>query len=158
MVLAGVIQGLGIGFLFVPLSTIAFSTLAPRLRNEGTAMFSLIRNIGSSIGISLVVTVLSRETQASHAGIGSQLSRFREALRPDRFGAIWDWTTPEGAAALNAEVTRQAQMIAYLNDFRFMLILTLAATPLILLLRAPPGPGIHPPANKLRDGERSARA
>jgi DHA2 family multidrug resistance protein len=137
MVYTGVIQGLGIGFLFVPLSTIAFSTLAPRFRNEGTAMFSLIRNIGSSIGISLVVTVLSQQTQASHAGITSQLDRFDEALRPDRLGGIWDWTTSAGAAALNAEVTRQAQMIAYLNDFRFMLFLTLAAVPLILLLRSP---------------------
>jgi DHA2 family multidrug resistance protein len=137
MVYTGVIQGLGIGFLFVPLSTIAFSTLAPRFRNEGTAMFSLIRNIGSSIGISLVVTVLSHETQASHEGIASQLSRFRETLNPERFGAIWDWTTSTGAAALNIEVTRQAQMIAYLNDFRFMLILTVLAAPLILLLRKP---------------------
>jgi DHA2 family multidrug resistance protein len=137
MVYTGVIQGLGIGFLFVPLSTIAFSTLAPRFRNEGTAMFSLIRNIGSSIGISLVVTVLSHETQASHEGIASQLSRFNETLDPGRFGGIFDWTTPAGAAALNMEVTRQAQMIAYLNDFRFMLILTVLAAPLILLLRAP---------------------
>jgi DHA2 family multidrug resistance protein len=65
------------------------------------------------------------------------LSRFNETLDPARFGGIFDWTTPAGAAALNMEVTRQAQMIAYLNDFRFMLILTVLAAPLILLLRAP---------------------
>jgi len=137
VVYTGVIQGVGIGFLFVPLSTVAFSTLAPRYRNEGTAMFSLVRNIGSSIGISIVVTMLGRETQASHAGIAGQLDAFRPALDPSQLQGVWDWTSTAGAAALNGEVTRQALMIAYLNDFRLMLVLTLAAVPLLLLLRAP---------------------
>jgi DHA2 family multidrug resistance protein len=137
VIYTGVIQGIGIGFLFVPLTTIAFSTLQPRLRNEGTAMFSLIRNIGSSIGISVVVTVLGREMQSSHAGIAAQAGMFRDALNPALHGGVWDWTTTAGAAALNAEVTRQAMMIAYLNDFRLMLVLTLLAVPLLLVLRRP---------------------
>jgi MFS transporter, DHA2 family, multidrug resistance protein len=135
IVYSGVIQGVGMGFLFVPLSTIAFSTLAPRYRNEGTAMFSLIRNMGSSIGISVVVTVLGREVQSSHAQIAGQVGMFRHALDPALTGGVWDWTTLAGTAALNAEVTRQALMIAYINDFRLMLYLTLIAVPLILLLR-----------------------
>jgi DHA2 family multidrug resistance protein len=137
IVYTGVIQGLGIGFLFVPLSTVAFSTLAPHFRNEGTAIFSLVRNIGSSIGISVVVTVLGQQAQRSHAEIGSQLSMFRQSLRPEMLGGLLDWTTTGGAAALNAEVTRQSLMIAYLNDFRLMMYLTLFAVPLLLLLRAP---------------------
>jgi DHA2 family multidrug resistance protein len=145
----GVVQGLGIGFLFVPLSTVAFSTLAPRYRNEGTAMFSLIRNMGSSIGISIVVTVLGQQTQTSHAEIGSQLDRYREALRPEHLIGAWDWTTSAGAAGLNAEVTRQAMMIAYLNDFRLMMYLTLLAVPLLLLLRRP-GAAAVPPASASR--------
>jgi MFS transporter, DHA2 family, multidrug resistance protein len=137
IIYTGIIQGIGIGFLFVPLSTIAFSTLAARYRNEGTAMFSLIRNIGSSIGISVVVTVLGQQAQASHAGIAGELGMYRGALNPALAGAF-DWTTTTGTAALNAEVTRQALMIAYLNDFRLMLYLTLLAVPLLLLLRRPP--------------------
>jgi len=136
IIYSGVIQGVGIGFLFVPLSTVAFSTLEPRYRNEGTAMFSLIRNIGSSIGISIVVTVLAREAQRAHAGIGSHLTYYRDALLSGS-GGVFDVTTRTGAAALNGEVTRQALMIAYLNDFRLMMFLTLAALPLLLLLRSP---------------------
>jgi DHA2 family multidrug resistance protein len=137
VVYTGIVQGVALGFLFVPLSTAAFSTLAPRYRNEGTAMFSLIRNIGSSIGISIVITVLGHQTQTSHAEIGNHLSAFRDALDPEVLGGLWNWTTSAGAAALNAEVTRQAVMIAYLNDFRLMMYLTLLAVPLLLLLRAP---------------------
>jgi DHA2 family multidrug resistance protein len=137
IVYTGVIQGLGMGFLFVPLSTIAFSTLEPRYRNEGTAMFSLIRNLGSSIGISIVVSVLGQQTQRSHAEMGNQLGMFRDVLQPAHIGRIWDWTTTSGVAALNGEVTRQALMIAYLNDFRLMLYMTLVAAPLLLLLRSP---------------------
>ena len=77
----GVIQGIGLGFVFVPLSTIAFATLAPRYRNEGTAMFSLIRNIGSSVGISLVMTVLGHEVQSSHAVLSESITPFRDAFQ-----------------------------------------------------------------------------
>jgi MFS transporter, DHA2 family, multidrug resistance protein len=138
IVYTGIVQGVGLGFLFVPLSTAAFSTLAPRYRNEGTAMFSLIRNIGSSIGISVVVTVLGHQVQTSHAELGNSLGTFRTALRPELLPQIWDWSSTAGAAALNGEVTRQALMIAYLNDFRLMMFMTLLALPLLLLLRPPP--------------------
>jgi DHA2 family multidrug resistance protein len=138
IVYTGVVQGVGLGFVFVPLSAIAFATLAPRYRNEGTAMFSLIRNIGSSIGISAMITVLGQQAQTSHAELGNSLSALRLALQPSSLPAIWDWTTAAGAAALNGEVTQQALMIAYLNDFRLMMYMTLFAVPLLLLLRSPP--------------------
>ena len=140
IVYTGVIQGVGLGFLFVPLSTAAFSTLAPRYRNEGTAMFSLIRNMGSSIGISVVITVLGHQVQTSHAELGGSMGAFRPALQPSVLPRIWDWSTGAGTAALNGEVTRQALMIAYLNDFRLMMYMTLLAVPLLLLLRPPPRP------------------
>jgi len=138
IVTTGLVQGVGLGFLFVPLSTVAFSTLAPQYRGEGTAMFSLVRNIGSSIGISVVVTVLGHGVQTSHAELGNSLNSFREAVRPSLLPPLWDWTTTTGAAALNMEVTRQAMMIAYLNDFRLMMYLTLLAMPLLLVLRTRP--------------------
>jgi DHA2 family multidrug resistance protein len=133
----GIVQGVGLGFIFVPLSTIAFATLAPRYRNEGTAMFSLVRNIGSSVGISLVMTVLGHEIQQSHAELSTNITPFRDALQAPGVPSLWTLSTELGRAALNAEVSRQAVTIAYLNDFRFMMYLCLLAVPLLLLLRTP---------------------
>jgi DHA2 family multidrug resistance protein len=131
----GIVQGLGLGFIFVPLSTAAFATLAPRFRNEGTAMFSLIRNIGSSIGISLFITMLGQQMQISHAEMSAGLTPFKLPLQAGGLPPVWNWTTSAGVAGLNAEVTRQAAMIAYLNDFRLMMYTTLLVAPLLLLLR-----------------------
>jgi DHA2 family multidrug resistance protein len=131
IVWTGVVQGVGLGFIFVPLSTAAFATLAPRYRNEGTAMFSLIRNIGSSTVITAVMTVLGREMQVSHAALSELLTPFPDHWMPE----AWSWTTQAGSAALNAEVTRQAMMLAYLYDFRLMMILAVAAAPLLLLIK-----------------------
>jgi MFS transporter, DHA2 family, multidrug resistance protein len=137
LVRTGVTQGLGLGFIFVPLSTVTFSTLAPHFRNEGTAMFSLMRNIGSSIGISIVVTLLAQNTQVNHASIADAMTPFRSALQQPWLLQVWNWHAASGAAALNEEVTRQAATIAYLNDFTFMMWVTLLSAPLLLLLRKP---------------------
>ncbi len=136
IVYTGVVQGIGLGFVFVPLSTIAFATLAPRYRNEGTAMFSLIRNIGSSVGISLVMTVLGHEAQQSHAALSTHITPFRDAFQAPGVPPLWSLSSELGRAALDAEVSRQALTIAYLNDFRFMMYLSLLALPLLLLLRS----------------------
>jgi len=135
IIYTGIVQGVGLGFIFVPLSTIAFSTLAARYRNEGTAMFSLIRNIGASVGISIVMTVLGHEVQQSHAEISASINPFRDALQGPGVPSLWNLSTELGRAAVNAEVSRQAVTIAYLNDFRFMMYLCLLALPLLLLLR-----------------------
>ncbi|WP_136418963.1 DHA2 family efflux MFS transporter permease subunit [Herbaspirillum sp. ST 5-3] len=137
VVRTGVIQGLGLGFIFVPLSTITFATLAPRYRNEGTALFSLLRNIGSSIGISVVITKLSQNLQANHAALADYINPFNLALRQAVEAGAYNLNTPQGLAAINGEVTRQAATLAYLQDFRLMMWITLAAVPLIVLLRAP---------------------
>lgn len=133
----GITQGLGLGFIFVPLSTITFATLAPRYRNEGTSLFSLMRNLGSSIGISVVITYLAQRTQANHAAFADYINPFNLALRQAIEAGAYDLTTPQGLAAMNAEVSRQAATLAYLQDFRLMMWITLAAIPLLFLLRAP---------------------
>jgi MFS transporter, DHA2 family, multidrug resistance protein len=138
IVSTGVIQGIGLGFIFVPLSTVAFATLDPRYRGEGTSMFSLIRNIGSSIGISVAVTVLGREAQTSHALFSEAINPFSTALRAPGVPELWSSLSERGVVALNAEVTRQALTQAYINDFRFMLYMTFVALPLLLLMRKPP--------------------
>jgi len=137
IVYTGIVQGVGLGFIFVPLSAIAFATLAPRYRNEGTAMFSLIRNLGSSVGISLVMTVLGHQAQSSHALLSESITPFRAALVAPGVPQLWNWSTEVGRIALNAEVSRQALTIAYINDFRFMMYLSILAVPLLLLLRSP---------------------
>ena len=148
IVRTGVIQGLGIGFIFVPLSTITFSTLAPRYRNEGTSLFSLMRNIGSSIGISVVITYLAQRTQANHAAFSDSINPFNLALKRAVEAGVYNLTTPEGLSAINREVTRQAATLAYLQDFRLMMFVTLSALPLIFLLAKPARPAGSTPTDE----------
>jgi DHA2 family multidrug resistance protein len=145
IVTAGIIQGVGLGFLFVPLSTAAFATLPVAMRAEGAGIFSLVRNIGGSIGISMVATLQDRMTQTAHASLATQVTPFEPGLHLPGVQRFWDIHSTAGLAALNQEVTRQAAMIAYLDDFKLMMIIALLAVPLLLLLRkgqAPQG-GAH---------------
>jgi MFS transporter, DHA2 family, multidrug resistance protein len=137
VITTGILQGLGLGFVFTPLSIITFSTLPRHMLTQGTAIFSLMRNIGGSVGISIVEALLTRNTQIVH-------SRLVEQLRPDnplvQGGALhppYSLTDPLGIAALNAAATRQAAMVAYLDDFLLMMILVVIVLPLLLLLRRP---------------------
>jgi DHA2 family multidrug resistance protein len=131
------IQGFGLGFVFVPLSAIAFSTLDQRYRNEGTALFSLTRNIGSSIGISVVISQLQQNIQKNHAAFADFLTPFSVPLKKAMQDGVWNIHTTQGLVALNGEVTRQAATMAYLQDFRLMMWITLSALPLIVFLKAP---------------------
>jgi len=136
IVRTGLVQGVGLGFLFPPLTAVTFSTLPSDLRNEGTALYSLIRNIGMSIGVSIVITLLARFTQAGHAGLVTFVNPFWLPLQAAADAGVLDPTTPSGLALIDAEVTRQAALLAYLQDFRLMMWVTIAALPLVLLLRS----------------------
>ena len=131
---SGVVQGLGLGLIFVPLQSLAFETLAPRLRTTAASLLSLARNVGGSIGISVVSSQLVRMTQVAHAdiasGVGSEVPTAAASL-------LRSIGVPAEAALtlLNAEVTRQAVFIAYLDDFKLMMIVTFAVLPLLLLMR-----------------------
>ena len=134
----GVLQGFGLGFVFTPLSIVTFSTLPRHILTQGTAIFSLTRNIGSSVGIAIVVALLAENTQTVH-------SRLVEHLRPDNplarmphMAPPFSLTDPSGLAALNAEATRQAAMVAYIDDFKLMMMIVIVGLPLLLLLRKPP--------------------
>jgi DHA2 family multidrug resistance protein len=131
----GVIQGIGLGLVFVPLSAATFATLSPQMRAEGTALYSLIRNIGSSIGIALVQTLLVRNTSTMHASLAGQVHAANPALLDPSSG--YSVATSAGAALVNNEITRQASMIAYTNDYWLMMILTAAVIPALLLIRPP---------------------
>jgi DHA2 family multidrug resistance protein len=133
----GVIQGFGTGLVFVPLSAATFATLSPEMRAQGTSLYSLVRNIGSSIGISLVQTLLTRNTVIAHASLAERVTRGSSAWNNPAVAATFDVHNPAGAALLDGAVTQQAAMIGYIDDFWFMLFLTLLVIPLLLLIRPP---------------------
>lgn len=137
IVSSGIIQGLGLGFIFVPLSTLSFATLPTQYRNDGTSLFSLLRNIGSSIGISIVMTKLAQNTQINHAAYATFITPFNINLKQISETGIFNLHSLNGLATLNAEVTRQAVLLAYLQDFRFMMWLVLSALPLLFFLKSP---------------------
>ena len=133
IVMTGVTQGLGLGLVFVPISTVAYSTLPMSARTEAAGIFSLMRNIGSSVGISIVMTLLSRGTQINHAELAERVSAFDPAAA--HLAATMHLPQAASLAALNGAITRQASAIAFLNDFWMMMIMTIVAIPLLLLLR-----------------------
>jgi DHA2 family multidrug resistance protein len=128
-----VIQGLGLGLVFVPISTVAYSTLPMSARTEAAGIFSLMRNIGSSVGISIVITLLSRNTQINHAEIASSFTPFSDNAA--QASSLFGTTTQAGLMALNGEITRQASAIAFINDFWLMMVLTAVSIPLLLMIR-----------------------
>jgi len=137
VIISGLLQGFGLGCTQVPLNTIALSTLPRHILTQGTAIRSLMRNLGGSVGISILVAILAQNTQVVH-------SRLVEDLRPDNpvahtpsLTAPFSLVTPSGIAALNAEVTRQAAMVAYIDDFKLIMLLALGSIPLLLLMRDP---------------------
>ena len=145
IVYTGLIQGFGMGFVFIPLNAVAFSTLPLRLRTDGSSLLYLFRNLGGSFGISLMTTMLARNMQTSHEDLASHVTASSmNAIDPstaDRLGSL-------GEAAMqivNMEINRQAAMIAYLDDFKLMMIMVVIVSPLIFLLK--PGkavPGQQP--------------
>ena len=126
------LQGLGTGLTYVTLTTVAFATLGVQYRSEGTSMFNLLRNVGSSIGIAATGALLTSNTQVMHERLAAHIIPWGGQIQ---LPAPFSFTAPAGLAALNAAVTRQAQMIAYNDDFKLMFVLTLALIPLVLLLR-----------------------
>ena len=117
--------------------TCALPILAPQYRNSATALFSLIRNIGSSIGISVVIFLLTRNMHLMHATLSESVTPFNPMLRAPDVTAIWNIATPTGLAALDGEINRQSISIAFVNDFKLMMFVTLAAIPLVFFLRKP---------------------
>jgi DHA2 family multidrug resistance protein len=138
IVVVGIIQGIGLGFIFVPLSVVTLSTLAPELRAEGAGLYSLSRNIGSSIGISVVNSLLTRNTQVNHAEIARNVTSVNRAFEDLAITQFWDPISTAGRTALDAVITRQAQIIAYIDDYKLLMIATLAAIPLLIIFQKPP--------------------
>jgi MFS transporter, DHA2 family, multidrug resistance protein len=143
IIVIGVIQGIGLGFLFVPLSVVTLSTLSSEQRAEGAGLYSLSRNIGSSIGISVVNSLLTRNTQVNHAVIAQHVTAVNRMFEGSMIARFWNPATAAGRAALDAVVTRQAQIIAYIDDYKLLLIATVAVLPLLAVFRKTSGATDH---------------
>jgi DHA2 family multidrug resistance protein len=135
----GMVQGAGLGFLFVPLNTVSLATLPPEQRTEGTGLFNLSRNIGSSVGISVVTSLLTQNTQANHADIAQHVTAVNRVFESPTIAQFWNPATDAGRAALDAMITRQAQIIAYIDDFKLLMIATLVVIPLLLVFKQASG-------------------
>jgi DHA2 family multidrug resistance protein len=138
----GIVQGLGLGFLFVPLSVATLATLPAQRRTEGTGIYSLMRNIGSSVGISVVNSLLTRNTQVNHANIAEHITAINRALADPVVARFWNPLSASGRAALDGLVTRQSQIIAYIDDYKLLMIATIAVIPLLVVFSKPSDAGI----------------
>ena len=132
-----VVQGFGLGFVFIPLQVIAFATLPAALRTDGASLFSLLRNIGAAIGVSITSGLLAHNTQALHAEIGRLVTPFNRALQHGAAATLLNPATRHGAAMLDGIINQQAQIIAYLDDYKLMVFTTAPALLLLFLMRRP---------------------
>ena len=144
VVATGVLQGLGMGLVFIPLNISAFATLPPQARTDGSSLLNLLRSLGASVGISISTVALTRNMQIVHEGLAGHVT--------GGVGSLLDYSTVDryqqlGASALSvidAEVTRQSAMVAYIDDYYLMCWLSLAAIPLALLMRKNQRPAAPP--------------
>jgi MFS transporter, DHA2 family, multidrug resistance protein len=136
IIVSGIIQGLGIGLIFVPLSTLAYATLAPHHRPEATGVFTLVRSLGASVGISIMEALWTNNASVVHATLAAHI-RPGDPVVSAALPPMFNPATGAGLEALNGEVTRQAAMVAYVDDFKLMMIVTLACMPLLLFMRTP---------------------
>lgn len=140
VIITGVIQGLGMGLVFMPLNAMAFATLEPHFRTDGASLLNLLRSIGASVGISLCTTLLSQNIQTAHEYLSANITRMThlpiDPMQATRAGSVGQ----AALVAIDGEINRQAAMIAYLNDFYVMAIISVIAIPLVLLLKNPKGP------------------
>jgi len=137
LISVSIVQGFGMGFVFVPLQLVAFATLAGYLRTDGTALMNLIRNIGSAIGVSITTTVLAWSVQVNHSALSHFASPFNRALGVNGPSLMMNPQLPFGLANLNAMVEMRAEVAAFGNDFLFMFWLCLPAFLFIWLMRRP---------------------
>ena len=134
IVVVTIAQGFGFGLVFVPLSTVAFLTLPNQLRTDGTSMLTLMRNVASSIGISIVIAQLTEGSRRTYAILNEHVTPFNHAMQmPDVRGMI-DMSTNAGRAMADVMIGVQAQIIAFSQDYQMVMVFTLCAIPLAIMI------------------------
>jgi MFS transporter, DHA2 family, multidrug resistance protein len=134
IIVVSVAQGFGLGLVFVPLSTVAFLTLPNHLRTDGTSMLTLLRNVASSIGISIVIAQLTEGGRRIYAILSQHINPFNSALQMPDVRSMIDLNSDGGRALADAMVTIQAQIIAFSQDYQMVMIITLCAIPLTIMI------------------------
>jgi DHA2 family multidrug resistance protein len=134
--MGGLVLGLGEGIMWTPMATITFLTLSPALRSFGSAIFQFGRFFASGVGVSVAVTLLTRTSRSSHALLGEHINPFNPSIA-DNVPPLWDPATLGGLARLELELTRQATMIGYVNDFWVLMVVTVTILPLLIFLDRP---------------------
>ena len=140
----GFVQGFGMGFIFVPVNLVAFSTIPPELRTDASAMMNLLRNIGAAISVSVTTAVLTTSMQVLHAEMASTINPFNRALDVNAPSMMWNIHMPFGLQQINSVITNNAMQIAYSNDFLFMFYFSLPVLLFVWLMRKPQLPGTQP--------------
>ncbi len=138
VVTSGLLQGLGLGLVMVPLATMAYSTLPAHLRNEAAALFGLIRNLGGSFGLSIVVAQLAVNSQMRRAELVEHINFSDLQNLPGIAGTARAVSPEYGVAMLNGLIEKQATFLAFLDNFHLIMLASLAMIPVTLLLRPPP--------------------
>jgi DHA2 family multidrug resistance protein len=132
------VQGAGLGLAFLPLQVLAFATLPPHYRTDGASLFSLFRNIGAAVGVSITSSMLAHNIQVLHESIGASITPFNRAIQGGgMISRAWDPFHAHGAAMMDQIINQQAQVSAYIDDYRMMTFTTLPSLALLLLLRRP---------------------
>jgi DHA2 family multidrug resistance protein len=134
IVTLSIIQGFGFGLVFVPLSTVAFLTLPNHLRTDGTSMLTLMRNVASSIGISVVIAQLTEGSRRVYAVLSQHINPFNHAMQMPNVRGMIDMSTDAGRAMADVMVSLQAQIIAFSQDYQMVMLFTLCAIPLALMI------------------------
>jgi MFS transporter, DHA2 family, multidrug resistance protein len=129
-----IVQGFGFGLVFVPLSTVAFLTLPNHLRTDGTAMLTLMRNVASSIGISVVIAELTEGSRRVYAVLNEHVTPFNHAMQMPDVRAMIDMNSDNGRAMADVMLSLQAQIIAFSQDYQMVMLFTLCAIPLAVMI------------------------
>src|SRR3954471_16865756 len=134
IVIVSIVQGFGFGLVFVPLSTVAFLTLPGHLRTDGTSMLTLMRNVASSIGISIVISQLTHGSARVYAVLSEHINPFNHAIQMPNVRGMIDMSTDAGRAMADAMVKVQAQIIAFAQDYQLVMIFILVSIPLTIMI------------------------
>jgi DHA2 family multidrug resistance protein len=135
LVLNSLVQGFSVGMIWVPLSVVAFDTLAPSDRAEAASVFHLLRNIGSSFFISLSIAEIVRATGANYSRMTEMISPYNTTLSLPWVTGAWDFGSVAGLAKVAKEINRQAAMIGYLNAFVMYAMASGLGLILVLIVR-----------------------
>jgi MFS transporter, DHA2 family, multidrug resistance protein len=134
IVVISVLQGFGFGLVFVPLSTVAFLTLPNHLRTDGTSMLTLMRNVASSVGISIVISQLTEGSRRVYANLSEFITPFNHAMQMPNVRGMIDMNTDTGRAMADAMVKVQAQIIAFSQDYQLVLLFVIITIPLAIMI------------------------